>query len=58
MECPFCGNTRRIIGKYIRVRGDQSRETETIVEQVLKYVCRNPQCTHREEVTEDAVRIF
>ena len=58
MDCPYCGNKMMIFGSYIRVRGDQSDQTETVVEQVLKYECRNFRCTRKKEEREKAERIY
>lgn len=44
MTCPKCGVEALISGSRMEVSGDNSPETPTVVETVLTYRCRNPQC--------------
>ena len=57
MICPNCGNEMYICKSEIRVSGDQSADTETVVERVLRFVCRNLRCGHKNE-EEEAIRLL
>ncbi len=52
-----CGNEMYIQGSHIRVSGDDSADRETVVERVLEFVCRNPQCARRGKPAEEAIRL-
>ncbi len=58
MICKYCGNEMYINGSYIRVTGDTSAEEETVVEHVLRFGCRNPQCADKETEAEQAIRLY
>ncbi len=58
MICPECRNEMYICGSTLRVSGDQSPDTETVVERVLRFVCRNPQCAKKSVEQEEAVRLL
>lgn len=47
-----------ICGSVLRVSGDESPDTKTVVERVLRFICRNPQCTQKTTVREEAVRLI
>lgn len=58
MICPECRNEMYICGSVLRVSGDESPDTKTVVERVLRFICRNPQCTQKTTVREEAVRLI
>lgn len=47
-----------INGSYIRVTGDTSSEEETVVERVLRFGCRNPQCAAGGQEAEESIRLY
>jgi len=44
LKCPACGIEAEINRTRTEVSGDQSADTETVVDTVLEYICRNPAC--------------
>lgn len=58
MICKSCGNEMYINGSYIRVTGDTSSEEETVVERVLRFGCRNPQCAAGGQEEEESIRLY
>lgn len=58
MLCPKCKCELRINKSYLRVTGDKNPDTQTQVEQVLEFVCKNPQCTSFNQTTEQSHIVY
>lgn len=50
MNCPKCKNELLIDRSFIEVEGDDSPDTETVINQVQELKCFNPRCEDRGKV--------
>lgn len=52
MQCPYCKIEGTILRSSIQVTGDDSPDTPTRVYTVQEIACRNPACSHYNQVVE------